>query len=184
MSLSTAIGHHIINAITYNETNTNGPPNVPFRTLDPRGGGSRGAQDVVHFFNAGYYDLTLSSGTSFLPTANHLGQPVSYQLTARPSPRSYVTLGGSYQPGSGGGGFGQTNVQLFTGLGKDTDLQFLTIIDWHNHRKLDQKVIYHSHIFGQCYDVRLLYNQSLKNVNLTATRGTSRTRPVPYPDGS
>ena len=162
MSLSTAFGHHIINAITYNESNTNGPPNIPFRTLDIRGGGSKSAQDVLHFFNAGIFDLTLQTGTSF----NRSAQPVAYQLTARPSQRSYLTLGGSFVPGAGNG-FAQTNAQLFTPLGKDTDAQFVTTIDWKNKGRLTQKVIYLSHTFGQCYDVRLLYNQSLKTVNLT-----------------
>lgn len=161
-SLTTAIGRHIVNAITYSENNTNGPPNVPFRTLDLLGGGSHSAQEVLHFFNAGVYDLSLSTGTSF----NRMAQPVSYQLTARPSMRSYVTLGGSWLPGKGNG-FGQTNAQLFTPLGKDTDAQFVTVIDWKNKARLTQKVIYLSHIFGQCYDVRVLYNQSLKTVNLS-----------------
>jgi hypothetical protein len=81
----------------------------------------------------------------------------------QPSPRSLVLLGGSFIPGPGQG-FETTNLQLSTPLGRDTQAQFVTTIDWLNHARLEQKVLYITRTIGNCYQLQGLYNESQKLV--------------------
>jgi hypothetical protein len=159
-SLSTPIGQHIVNSITYNEQHPIGPPDVPFQLFDRLSPGSHGAQDVLRLFNRDVYSLSLSTGTNF----NMQAQPVSYQLTLKPSLRSYLVLGGFWTPGPGNG-FGTTNVQLITPFGRDTSLQFTTNVDWKNKGRLEDKNIYLSKVIGNCYDLQFTYNEDLKQFN-------------------
>ena len=81
--------------------------------------------------------------------------------SVKPSPRSYVVLGGYYQPGSGRG-FNQTNVQAITPFGKETTLEFTTNVDWKNHNRLTNKNIYITRTIDDCYNISGSYNQDLK----------------------
>src|SRR5581483_2233274 len=162
-TLSTPIGHHVLNAITYNETNYNGPPFLPFSSLDQQPAFNyKSAADVLRFFNSDFYNLTLSFNTSF----NRAAQPVQYQLAVHPSRRSYVALAGSFIPGPGNGFF-TTNVQFSTPFGNGSTLQFLGDVDWKNKGRIINKSIYWSRIIGDCYQIQLQYNQAAKQVNLT-----------------
>jgi len=75
-------------------------------------------------------------------------------------------VGGNVTPGPGQG-FDQTNLQFATPFGYKSDLQFSTFIDWKNKGRLNSKNIYYRHIVGDCYEVRLSYNQDIKQVNLS-----------------
>ena len=166
-SLSTPIGNHIVNAITYNEQNPIGPSDVPFQILDHLSSGSHGAADVLRLFNSDIYSLSLSDGTNF----NEEAQPVQYQLSMRPSTRSVLVIGGFWSPGPGNG-FGITNVQAYTPFGRDTTLEFTTNVDWKNKGRLEDKNIDLIKTIGNCYSLNLSYNQDLKeftfNINLLA----------------
>lgn len=162
-TMSTPIGRHALNAITYNETNYNGPPFVPFSTLDQQPTRNyKSAADVLRFYNSDFYNLTLSFNTSF----NRSAQPVQYQLAVHPSRRSYVALAGSFIPGPGNGFF-TTNMQFSTPFGNGSTLQFIGDIDWKNKGRIINKSIYWSRIIGDCYQIQLQYNQAAKQVNLT-----------------
>jgi len=162
-TLSTILGNHIANSITYNEINYNGPPFLPFQTLDQQSNTNyKNAADVLRFFNGDYYNLSLNFGTSF----NRLAQPVSYQLALRPSHRSWVALGGSFIPGSGNG-FYSTNVQFSTPFGRGSTLQFIGDIDWKNKARIINKSIWYSRIIGDCYEIQVQYNQAARQVNVT-----------------
>jgi hypothetical protein len=165
LGLTTPIGKHIINAITYDEQNPIGPPDVPFELLDRLSTGSHQAQDVLRIFNSDVYSLSLSSGTLFDRDA----QPVLYQMTMRPSVRSTLIISGSWEPGPGDG-FQSTNVQVFTPFGRETDLQFTTNVNWKNPggfaNKLQDKTVFYRKVIGECYDIMAGYNQDLKQFNL------------------
>jgi hypothetical protein len=163
MSLSTPIGNHIVNSLSYNESNFNGPAFVPFQFLDQQPSlGNKNAQDLLRFFNGDIYTLTLGFSTNF----NRMAQPVSYQISARPSTRSVVLIGGSFSPGSGLG-FATTNVQFATPFGRGTTLQFVGDIDWKDKARIINKNIFLSKIIGDCYELRVQYNQASRSVNVT-----------------
>ncbi|MDP9018363.1 MAG: hypothetical protein M3N19_08595 [Candidatus Eremiobacteraeota bacterium] len=163
LSLSTPIGKHFVNSITYNESNNNGPAVVPFQAFDILSTqNTHAAYEVARFFNRDNYNLQISTSTFFSGQA----QPFTYQLISRPSRRSQLSLGGSFSPGSGLG-FNTTNLQLATPFGRNADLQFITDIDWKNKGRLANKNIYYHRVIGDCYEIRLQYNQSLKQVNVT-----------------
>ena len=156
-SLSTPIGNHLINSITYNEQHPIGPSDVPFQLLDNLSPGAHSAQDVLRFYNKDVYSLSLSDGTNF----DRQGQPIDYQLNYKPSPRAYLVVGGYYEPGPGNG-FGTTNVQAITPLGKDSMLQLTTNVDWKNHMRLEDKNVNLSQIVDNCYQLQFTFNQDLK----------------------
>ncbi len=163
MSLQTPIGKHIVNSISYSEANYNGPSSVPFQFMDQLPvGNTKNAQDLLRFFNGSVYTLTLGFSTNF----NAFAQPISYQLAANPSPRSTVLIGGSFVPGPGQG-FTPSQLQFSTPFGRDTQLQFVGTIDWQNHERIENKVIYISKIIGDCYQLQVEYNQALKAVNVS-----------------
>jgi hypothetical protein len=159
-SLTTPLGDHFVNMLTYSEENYNGPATVPFYTLDQFPGvNTKNAQDLVRILNGNIYNLAVGYSTNF----DGIAQPVSYQLTMLPSPRSVLLIGGSFAPGPGQG-FESTNVQVSTPFGRDTALQFVTTVDWQNHARLEQKVLYLTHTIGDCYQLQALYNESQKLV--------------------
>ncbi len=163
LSLTSPIGKHIVNALTYNESNFNGPGSVPFQFLDQFSPiNSKGAQDVLRIFNGNAYTLQLGFSSFF----NASAQPVSYQLISQPSARSYVQLGGSFIPG-GGQGFMPTQVQFSTPFGRDSSLQFSGVLDWKNHARIEDKSIYYSHIIGNCYELRVQYLEPSRSVNIS-----------------
>jgi hypothetical protein len=162
MSLTTALGSHFVNSISYNEANYNGPPFVPFQNLDQQPiENSKNGQDLVRLFNGDNYNLALGFSTSF----NALAQPVSYQLSARPTQRSVVLLGGSFAPGPGQG-FAITNLQLASPFGRDASIQFVGDLDWKNKGRIENKIVYYTRTIGDCYQLQALYNQSLKLVTV------------------
>lgn len=160
-SMTTPFGNHFLNALTYTETNSNGPQTEPFQTFDLLSGGSHGAQDVLQIYNKDDYVLRLATGTSF----NREAQPVSYSLTVRPSLRSYFSMNGSWSPGPGQG-FQTTQYQFITPFGYETDLQFAATSNWKERGAITDKVIFLRRIIGDCYDVRVSYNQDLKLVSV------------------
>jgi hypothetical protein len=160
-SITTPLGNHLLNAITYNETNSNGPQTEPFTTFDLLSGASHSAQDVLQFYNRDVYVLRLATGTAF----NRQAQPISYSLTMRPSLRSYLSVNGSWNPGPGQG-FYTTQYQIITPFGYQTQLEFAATSDWKNKGRITDKVIYLRKIIGNCYDIRLSYNQDLKLVSV------------------
>jgi hypothetical protein len=162
MSLNTPIGKHILNTVSYNEFNYNGPGIVPFQLLDQQStNNGKNAQDTIRFFNGGVYNFTLNYSTNFSGQA----QPISYQFNAQPSPRSVVILGGSFNPGSGLG-FQPTQVQFLTPLGYETTVAFAGQVDWQNHMRIENKNIYISKIIGECYELRVNYIQASTIVNV------------------
>jgi hypothetical protein len=164
MTLTTPIiSNHLVNTITYNESNYNGPAAVPFQYLDQQPTeNTKGAQDLLRFFNGSVYNLSLGFSTLF----DALAQPVSYQLQVSPSPSSIVLLGGSFIPGPHQG-FEETNVQFSTPLGRDTQLEFAGNVDWQDHRRITDKIVYLTKTIGQCYQIQVLYNQDSKLVNVS-----------------
>jgi hypothetical protein len=163
-SLTTPIGSHIVNDLTYNEANYNGPALVPFQYLDQQPtSNSSNAQDLVRLFNDDVYSLSLGWATNF--PLNENAQPISYQITARPSSRSVVLLSGSFIPGPGEG-FETTNLQLSTPFGRDAALQFVTDVNWRGPEFFSDKVIYYTRTIGNCYQIQVLYNESQQAVNV------------------
>lgn len=184
LSLQTPVGKHFVNSLSYTESNYNGPIQVPFQTLDQFSRQNyHSANEVMRFFNSDFYNFQISTGTSF----NQQAQPVTYQLTARPRRRTLVILGGYFSPGSGLG-FGTTNLQLSTPFGRDGDVQFIADVDWHNHARILNKNIYFHRVIGNCYEIRVQYNENLKAVNVTldllafpsraATFGVDKNGPI------
>jgi len=160
-SLSTPFGPHILNSVTYNEQNSNGPLSIPFTTFDVLGTNSKGGQDVLRLYNRDAWSLTLTDGTNF----NRMAQPVQYQFLMRPTYRSSVSIGGSYVPGPGNG-FGTTNLQIITPVGNGSDIQFSTNVDWKNKGRLIDKALFYRVTIGDCYQILASYNQDLKQFNV------------------
>ena len=74
-------------------------------------------------------------------------------------------MSGSWAPGSGQG-FQTTQYQLITPFGYKTDLQFAATQNWKARGQITDKVVYLRRIIGDCYDVRVSYNQDLKLVSV------------------
>jgi hypothetical protein len=164
LTLTTPLFNHIVNTISYTESNTNGPLAEPFKSLDVLGPGLKQANDVLRLFNMDTYTFSLTATTFF----NREAQAVGYALTSRPSPRSTLLIGGDFTPGPGFG-FDRTSVQIATPFGYQSDLQIATFIDWKNHMRLESKNIYYRHVVGNCYELRASYNEDLKQVFFTVT---------------
>jgi hypothetical protein len=165
-SLTSPIGGHLVNTLSYSEANYNGPAFVPFQFLDQQPtANTKNAQDLVRVFNGNTYNLALGFSTNF----DGLAQPVSYQFTAQPTSRSVLLLGGSFVPGNlnGSGGFGTTNIQFSTPFGRDASVQFLGDINWKLNHRIEQKTIYYTRTIGNCYQLQALYNQAAKLVTLS-----------------
>ncbi|HEY5425046.1 MAG TPA: hypothetical protein VIJ77_00705 [Candidatus Tumulicola sp.] len=162
LSLTTPIGSHIVNSLTYNESNYNGPALVPFQYLDQQPTeNTKNAQDLIRFFNDDVYSMALGFSTNF----DGFAQPVSYQITARPSARSVVLLSGSFIPGPGQG-FETTNLQLSTPFGRDASIQFVTDLQWKGPEFFANKIIYYTRTIGNCYQVQVLYSEASQSVNV------------------
>ncbi|MGA7247638.1 MAG: hypothetical protein WBW89_07765, partial [Candidatus Cybelea sp.] len=166
LSLTTPISQHVVNTLTYNEANYNGPALVPFQYLDQQPTeNTKNAQDMIRLFNDDVYAFSVGWTTNF----DGMAQPLSYQLSARPSPRSIVLLSGSFIPG-GGQGFETTNLQLSTPFGRDASLQFVTNINWRPSLGLGEffsdKIIYYTRTIGNCYQLLVLYNESQQAINV------------------
>jgi hypothetical protein len=163
LSLTTPINSHMVNTLTYNEANYNGPALVPFQYLDQQPTqNTKNAQDMVRLFNDDIYAFSLGWMTNF----DGVAQPLSYQLTAKPSPRSVVLLSGSFIPGPGLG-FETTNLQLSTPFGRDASLQFVTNLNWKGPGELvADKIIYYTRTIGNCYQLLVLYNESQQAINV------------------
>ncbi|MDP9025334.1 MAG: hypothetical protein M3N13_08175, partial [Candidatus Eremiobacteraeota bacterium] len=163
LSLTTPLGQHFANTLTYSESNYNGPAFVPFQYLDQQPTTNlKNAQDLLRIFNGDTYTASLGFSTNF----DAIAQPVSYQLTARPSRRSILLLGGTFSPGSGNG-FYSTNAQVAMPFGHDAQLQFVTDIDWKMKGRLENKVVYYTKTIGNCYQLQALYNQGQKLVTVS-----------------
>ncbi len=160
-TLTTPIGDHFQNILSYTNQHVNGLGNEPF-TFDTIGGAYKNLQEVFKVYNGDTYALTLQTGTAF----NMAAQPIQYQLLSRPSPLSTLVIGGAWTPGPGNG-FDRTNVQIISPFGRGSDIQFSTFVDWKNKGRLESKTIYYRRIIGDCYEVRVSYNQDLKAVALT-----------------
>lgn len=167
LSLTTPISRHMVNTLTYNEANYNGPALVPFQYLDQQPTeNTKNAQDMIRLFNDDVYAFSVGWSTNF----DGIAQPLSYQLTARPSPRSVVMLSGSFIPGPFQG-FETTNLQLSTPFGRDASLQFVTNINWRpgttgQSEFFADKIIYYTRTIGNCYQLMVLYNESQQSVNV------------------
>jgi hypothetical protein len=107
--------------------------------------------------------VSLGWGTNF--PLNQNAQPVSYQITAKPSQRSVVMLSGSYIPGPGLG-FETTNLQLSTPFGRDAALQFVSDLQWHGTEFFSNKVIYYTRTIGDCYQLMVLYSEASQSINV------------------
>jgi hypothetical protein len=160
-NLTTPLGTHFANILSYSNQHVNGLGNEPF-SFDTIGGAYKNLQEVLKVFNGDTYALTLQTGTAF----NMSAQPVQYQLLTRPSALSAVVIGGAWTPGSGYG-FDRTNVQIISPFGHASDIQFSTFVDWKNKGRLESKTIYYRKVIGDCYEVRVSYNQDLKTVAVT-----------------
>ena len=162
-TLTSPIGGHLLNTLSYNEANYNGPALVPFDSLDTQPTtNTKNAQDLIRVFNGSIYNLAVGWSTQFTGIAS----PLTYQLTAAPSPRSVVLLQGSFTPGIGQGFF-STNFQFSAPFGKDASIQMLGDVNWKENRRIENKVIYYTKTIGNCYQLQALYNQSTKLVTFT-----------------
>ncbi len=162
MSLTTPITDHIVNMLTYNEANYNGPAAVPFQFLDQQPtSNTKGAQDLLRLFNGSVYNLSLGFSTLM----NGVPQPVSYQFQLSPSANSVLLLGGSYLPQ--GLGFQETNVQFSTPFGRDTQIEFAGNVNWDLDRRVTDKIVYLTKTIGQCYQIQVLYNEDSKLLNVS-----------------
>ncbi len=162
-ALTSQIGTHVNNVISYNEGNFNGPGAVPFSTIDLQTSSNfKNATDSIRFYNDDVYNLSLNFSTAF----NGMAQPVSYRLVTRPSSRSYVTLTGAFVPGPGQG-FLPTNLQLSTPFGNGAFVQFQGDIDWKTGDRIENKSIYYSRIIGDCYQIALSYNENSRELDAT-----------------
>lgn len=161
VNLTSPIGSNISNTLSYSNQHINGLGNEPF-TFDSIGGTSKALQEVIKFFNDDAYALTLQTGTAFDMQA----QPVSYQLISKPFSGTTLIAGGAWTPGSGNG-FDRTNFQVALPLGRTSDFQISTFVDWKNKGRLESKQIYLDKIVGDCYEVRVSYNEDLKTVNVS-----------------
>jgi hypothetical protein len=163
LSLTTPISSHIVNTINYNEANYNGPALVPFQYLDQQPTmNTKNAQDMLRLFNDDVYAFSLGWATNF----DGVALPLSYQLSARPSPRSVVLLSGSFIPGPGQG-FTTSNLQLSTPFGRDASLQFVTNLNWKGPGEIvADKIIYYTRTIGNCYQLMVLYNESQQAINV------------------
>ena len=160
-TLTTPMFGHMVSTLQYTNQHANGPLAEPFKTIDILSQGSKLLQESLRLFNNDVYSLSLTSSTQF----NRMAQPVGYQLIARPSRRSSLQVGGSFFPGPGNG-FTQTNVQLSTPFGRDADLQFGGFIDWKSRGRITQKAIFYRKTIGDCYQIRVAYNENLKQINV------------------
>ncbi len=160
-TLTTPLGNHFANILSYANQHVNGLGSEPF-SFDSIGGAYKNLQEVFKVFNGDTYALTLQTGTAF----NMSAQPIQYQLLARPSPLTSLVIGGAWSPGAGNG-FNSTNVQVITPLSRTSDIQFSTFVDWKNKGRLESKTIYYRRVIGDCYEVRVSYNEALKSVALT-----------------
>ena len=160
-NLTTPIGNHFANILSYTNQHVNGLGNEPF-SFDTIGGAYKNLQEVFKVFNSDVYALTLQTGTAF----NRQAQPIQYQLLSRPSPQSTLVIGGAWTPGPGFG-FDRTNVQIISPVGRGSDIQFSTFVDWKSKGRLESKTIYYRRIIGDCYEVRVSYNEDLKSVAVT-----------------
>jgi hypothetical protein len=162
LSLTTPIGKHFVNSLTYSEANYNGPALVPFQFLDQQPTeNTKNAQDLIRFFNDDVYTAAFGFSTNF----DGMAQPVSYQITARPSLRSVVLLSGSFIPGPGQG-FETTNLQLSTPFGRDASLQFVTDLEWKGPELFSNKVLYYTRTIGNCYQLLVLYSEASQSINV------------------
>jgi len=160
-TLTTPVGNHFDNIISYTNQHVNGLGNEPF-TFDTIGGAQKNAQEVFKVYNGDVYAFSLQTGTSF----DMMAQPLAYQLLMRPSPLASLSLTGNYTPGSGNG-FDRTNVQLITPIGRTMDIAVATYVDWKNHMRLESKNVYIREVIGDCYEIRVSYNEDLKTVAIT-----------------
>jgi hypothetical protein len=167
LSITTPIGKHVVNSITYDEANYNGPALVPFQYLDQQPTDNlKNLQDLVRFFNDDVYTVSVGFSTDFQGQPYQwTGQPVSYQITARPSARSLVLLSGSFIPGPGEG-FESTNLQLSTPFGRDAALQFVTDVQWKGPEFFANKILYYTRTIGNCYQVQVLYSEASRAINV------------------
>jgi len=162
-TLTSPLGNHFVNTLSYNEANFNGPAEVPFDTLDTQPTeNTKNAQDLVRLFNAATYNLALGFSTNF----DEQAQPVTYQLTVQPSSRSVVQLNGTFDPGPGNGFF-TTNVQFATPFGRDASVQFLGDVNWKLGSRIENKIVYYTRTIGNCYQLQALYNESIKLVTFS-----------------
>ena len=163
LSLTTPISQHIVNSLTYNEANYNGPALVPFQYLDQQPTeNTKNAQDLIRLFNDDVYAFSVGWTTNF----DGMAQPLSYQLTAKPSQRSVLMLSGSFIPGPGQG-FVTTNLQLSTPFGRDASLQFVTDLNWKGPGEMiADKIVYYTRTIGNCYQLMVLYNESQQAINV------------------
>ena len=176
LSLTTPIGNHIVNMITYNEANYNGPAAVPFQFLDQQPTqNNKTAQDLLRFFNGSTYNVSLGFSTLFDAHA----QPVSYQVQFAPTTNSVVLLGGAFLPGPGLG-FEQTNVQFSAPIGRDMQVEFAGNLDWNMHRRISDKIVYLTKTIGNCYQVQVLYNQDSKMLNVSLNLLAFPSAPVGF----
>ena len=176
LSLTTPISDHLVNMITYNEANYNGPAAVPFEYLDQQPTeNNKTAQDLLRFFNGSVYNVSLGFSTLFDAHA----QPVSYQVQLAPSTNSVVLLGGAFLPGPGMG-FEQTNVQFSTPFGRDTQIEFAGNVNWNIQRRISDKIVYITKTIGNCYQIQALYNEDSKLLNVSLNLLAFPSQPVGF----
>jgi hypothetical protein len=161
VNLTSPIGSHVSNTLSYSNQHVNGLGNEPF-SFDTIGGASKNLQEVMRIYNGDVYALTLQTGTSF----NMMAEPITYQLLTRPGRNISLLAGGTWTPGAGFG-FDRTNLQIAAPIGRTADIQISTFVDWKNKARLESKNIYFRKIVGDCYEVRVAYNEDLKTVNVT-----------------
>ena len=133
-TLNTPISDHFYNTVSFSAQHINGLGNEPF-TLDTIGGSYQNAQDVFKVYNKRRLRADPADGDRLQYAWR---SRCTYQLLTRPSPRSSIVIGGNWTPGAGNG-FDRTDVQVSTPVGKYSDIQFSTFVDWKNKGRLESK---------------------------------------------
>ncbi|MHB8305998.1 MAG: hypothetical protein ACYDEU_08330, partial [Vulcanimicrobiaceae bacterium] len=52
-------------------------------------------------------------------------------------------------------------------FGRGAQLQFAGDVDWKNKGRIENKTIYYSRIIGNCYEIRVQYNQASRQINVS-----------------
>lgn len=149
--------HHADNTLIYTAQSVRGY--TPMPSLDRLTPANQIAE-VLNLYNGPWYRFTASTSYNF--EVKQLST-VNYQLNVSPNPYAYLSLGTSYNPGSG---YTPVVIQMATPLSRVDYLQFSGDYDFTLHGLQGQNWFL-SHTVGNCYVVQVAYHQPLKEVDVS-----------------
>ena len=92
-----------------------------------------------------------------------MAQPVAYQLLMRTTTLSSVDAHKQLHPGAPATASTAPTFEIVTPIGRASDIQFATYVDWKNHMRLESKNIYFRQVIGDCYEVGSPTTRSLQD---------------------